>query len=147
MAVDATEAKFTFEEVEDRLEISSESGVIMVCKVGEGQTALPVGSVVLTQMLGVDGIDVFEKHIPIEIFWTNLALWKHSPGYVYWLHPVDYDAAVRRPMVRASVVPAIGVAAIVPSPRNERASGARGGLPLRCWAAYVSSLEVGSGAS
>jgi hypothetical protein len=45
-------------------------------------------------MLGRDGIDVFEKHIPIEIFWTNLALWKHSAEYVYWLHPVDYDRAV-----------------------------------------------------
>jgi hypothetical protein len=90
----ATEPRYIFEETDDGLEISSDVGTIMVCKVGDS-TALPVGSVMLMQMLGDDGIDVFEKHIPIEIFWTNLRLWKHAPEFVYWMHPVDYDAAVR----------------------------------------------------
>jgi hypothetical protein len=48
--------KFTFEEVEDGLEISSESGVIMICKVGEGVTAFPAGSASLMQMLGGDEV-------------------------------------------------------------------------------------------
>ena len=66
---------------------------------GEGQTQVPAGSVLLMRMLGTDnGIELFEKHIPIEVFWTNLALWKHAPEYVYWMHAVDYDRAVR--MVR-----------------------------------------------
>jgi hypothetical protein len=55
----------------------------------------------LTQMLGEDGIDVFEKRIPIEIIWTNVALWMHSPEFVYWMHPADYDDAVRRLLVAA----------------------------------------------
>jgi hypothetical protein len=46
-------------------------------------------------MLGQEGIEVFEKHIPIEIFWTNLALLKHAPEYVYWMHAADFDEAVR----------------------------------------------------
>jgi hypothetical protein len=59
-----------------------------------------------------------------------------SPEYVYWMHPADYDAAVRAILTappdgvtqRARVVPAIIVAAIVPAPRDGRASGARRGL-------------------
>jgi hypothetical protein len=91
----ATEPRYIFEETDDGLEISSDVGTIMVRRLGEGQTALPVGSVMLMQMLGRDGIQVFEKHIPIEIFWTNLRLWKHAPEFVYWMQPVDYEAAVR----------------------------------------------------
>ena len=67
----------------------------MVRRLGEGQTALPVGSVMLMQMLGGDGIQVLEKHIPIEIFWTNVALLKHAPEYVYWMHAADFDESVR----------------------------------------------------
>ena len=40
MPADATEATFTFEEVEDASEIGSDAGVIMVCKAGD-DTVLP----------------------------------------------------------------------------------------------------------
>jgi hypothetical protein len=98
---DATEAIFTFEEVDDGFEIGSEAGTIMVRKVGEGQIALAAGSVMPMQLLDDGGIVWFEKHIPIEIFWTNLRLWKHAPEFVYFMHPVDYDRAVRRLSVAA----------------------------------------------
>jgi hypothetical protein len=92
--------RFEFELVDDEwpsIEIKSESGVIKVRMLGDGQKEVPVGSVMLWRMLGPgNGIDVFEKHIPTEIFWTNLALLKHSPEYIYWMHAADYDHAVRR---------------------------------------------------
>jgi hypothetical protein len=37
----------------------------------------------------------------MESLWLNLTGARHSPEYVHWLHPVDYDAAVRRLMVAA----------------------------------------------
>jgi hypothetical protein len=87
----------------------------MACKLGEGQKQVPAGSVMLMHMLQVptgsvmlmhmlgtgNGIEVFEKHIPIEIFWTNLALWKRSPEFVYWMHAADCDDAVPRLLVAA----------------------------------------------
>jgi hypothetical protein len=97
--------KFEFELADDEwpsIEVNSESGVIKVCKLGEGQKEVPAGSVMLMRMLGTgNGIEVFEKHIPIEIFWTNLRLWKHAPEFVYWMHAADYDDAVRRLSVAA----------------------------------------------
>jgi hypothetical protein len=98
---DKASRKFYFELLEDEgwlsIEISQRnpSGVIKVYKLGEGQKEVAVGSVMLMRMLGEEGIDVFEKHIPIEIFWTNLALLKHAPEYVYWMHAADFDEAVR----------------------------------------------------
>jgi hypothetical protein len=98
---DKASRKFYFELLEDEgwlsIEISQRnpSGVIKVYKLGEDQKEVAVGSVMLMRMLGEEGIDVFEKHIPIEIFWTNLALLKHSPEYVYWMHAADFDDAVR----------------------------------------------------
>jgi len=52
--------KFEFELVDDEwpsIEIRSESGVIKVCMLGEGQTRVPVGSVMLWRMPGRDGIE------------------------------------------------------------------------------------------
>jgi hypothetical protein len=65
----------------------------MICKFGEG-AQFPTGTAVLTQMLG-DKVAVFEPPIPLDALWLNLAGARHSPEYVYWLHPADYDAAVR----------------------------------------------------
>jgi hypothetical protein len=102
MPADTTEVTFTFKEVEDGFEISSKSGTIMACKLGEGQKQVPAGSVMRMHMLGTgNGIEVFEKHIPIEIFWTKLALWKRSPEFVYWMHAADCDDAVPHLLVAA----------------------------------------------
>jgi hypothetical protein len=89
------EPRYIPEEVEDGLEIRSEAGTIMIGRLGKGQKQVPAGSVMLMRFLGEEGIELFEKHIPIEVFWTNLRLLKHSPEYVYWMHAVDYDRAVR----------------------------------------------------
>jgi hypothetical protein len=80
--------------VEDGFEIGSESGVIKVCQVDEDVIDFPAGSASLTQMLGDDDV-VLLGSIPLESFWLNLASARHSPEYVYWLHPVDYGAVVR----------------------------------------------------
>jgi hypothetical protein len=87
---------FTLKETNHGLEISSKAGTVMVCKLGERQTALPAGSVMLTQMLGGTDIAVFDPPIPVDQFWLNTSA-RHSPGYVYWMHPADYDAAMRGP--------------------------------------------------
>jgi hypothetical protein len=93
MPADATEAIFTFEEVEDGFEISSEAGVIMVCKVGDG-TALPVGTGLLVELSGVGDEIASMVEFPLEFLWGNLDGARHSPGFAYFLHPVDYDEAV-----------------------------------------------------
>jgi hypothetical protein len=92
MPADATEAIFTFEEVEDGLEISSEAGTTVVCKVGDG-TALPVGTGLLVELSGVDD-EASMVEFPLEFLWGNLPEARHSPEFAYFLHPVDYDAAV-----------------------------------------------------
>jgi hypothetical protein len=78
------------------IEISSESGVIKICKAGEGQKKVPLGSVMVMQMLGRRGVAMSEKHIPIETFCWNLAQLKHSPEYVYWMHHTDFNHVFRR---------------------------------------------------
>jgi hypothetical protein len=90
-------AKLTFEEVDDGFEIGLEAGVIMFCKAGEGADIpeFPAGTAMLTQMLG-DEVAVFEPPIPLDTLWQNLGSARYSPEYVHWLHPADYDAAVRR---------------------------------------------------
>jgi hypothetical protein len=91
--VNATEAIFTFEEVEDGFEISSESGVITVRKVDDG-TELPAGTALLIELSGVGDEIAGMVEIPVEFLWLNLAGARHSPEFAYFLHPVDYDAAV-----------------------------------------------------
>jgi hypothetical protein len=104
--------KFTFEEVEFGFEIGSKSGarrrVILFCKVGEGCTEFPAGTALLSQMLGGDKVAAFGAPIPLDALWRDLAsarqpntpklkpdILRYSPEYIYWLHPADYDAAVR----------------------------------------------------
>src|ERR1700678_4040625 len=93
MPADATEALFTFQEVEDGLEISSDSGVITVGKVGGG-TALPVGTALLIEFSGIDDEIASLVEMPVEYLWLNLAGARHAPEFGYLLHPTDYDDAV-----------------------------------------------------
>ena len=104
--------KFTFEETEFGFEIGLKSGarrrVMLFCKVGEGFTEFPTGTALLSQMSGGDKVAVFGAPISLDALWRDLAsarqpntpklqpdILRYSPEYVYWLHPVDYDAAVR----------------------------------------------------
>jgi hypothetical protein len=105
-------AKFTFEETEFGFEIGLKSGahrrVMLFCKVGEGFTEFPAGTALLSQMLGGDKVAAFGAPIPLDALWRDLAsarqpntpklkpdILRYSPEYVYWLHPADYDAAMR----------------------------------------------------
>jgi hypothetical protein len=60
-------------------------------------------------MRGGDKVAVFGAPIPLDALWRDLAgarqpntpklkpdILRYSPEYAYWLHPADYDAAVRR---------------------------------------------------
>jgi hypothetical protein len=88
-------AEFTFDEVEDGFAIFADSGTILICKCGEGATGFPIGTALLSRVLGGDEVALSNRPIPLDEFWQDLASARPSPEFVYWLHPVDYGAAVR----------------------------------------------------
>jgi hypothetical protein len=93
----AGETKYTFEEGEDGLEIGSDSDVVMICKCGE-DAEFPAGTAWLSQMLGGDETAVFDPPIPLADLFNDPVFYltpRDGKVYVYWLHPADYDVAVK----------------------------------------------------
>jgi hypothetical protein len=73
--------------VEDGFEIGSESGVILVCKVGDG-TALPAGTALLVELSGVGDEIASMVEFPPE-FLLNLPEARHCPSSpIFYTRPI-----------------------------------------------------------